>query len=180
MKGYRAVISSVQPWVGKDDDISTVIKTFEKDNPKRSGGSLSWNLDVVLKYLIPSDFEPLSSCSLHNLTLKTLFLLALASAKRIGELQALSKKVGFWRDQCILKYIDSFIAKTDSLKKLIPRSFTINGLTEMAGNLQEMLLCPVRCLKYYLDRLENLRGLNFFLPFLTPLDLCPKMVLVIC
>ena len=158
VKGYRAVISSVQPWVGKDEDFSTLIKSFEKDHPKRSAGSLSWNLDVVLKYLCSGIFEPLSSSSLRNLTLKTLFLLALASAKRVSELQALSKVVGFRGEDCIVKYVDVFVAKTESLENPIPRSFIIKGLAPLTEGMQERLLCPVRCLKYYLDRIENLRG----------------------
>ena len=52
----------------------------------------AWDLSKVLQYLVTSAFEPLSQASFRALTLKTLFLLALATAKRVGELQALS----FW------------------------------------------------------------------------------------
>ena len=49
----------------------------------------------MLTYLVSPAFEPLSQASFHALTLKPLFLLALATAKRVGELQALSSVVTF-------------------------------------------------------------------------------------
>ncbi len=45
-----------------------------------------WDLPTVLRPL----FEPLKSMSLRELSLKTALLLALASVKRVGDLQALS------------------------------------------------------------------------------------------
>ena len=158
VKGYRAVVSSVQPWVGKNQYINTLFKAFNKDINKNICRQFSWNLDIVLKYLRSNKFEPLNSCSFINLTKKTLFLLALASAKRISELQALSKIVSFGKNSCILQYVEYFRAKTEAPDNPIPRSFKIQGLSTLAGNLEERLLCPVRALKFYCDRVENLRG----------------------
>ena len=158
IKGYRAAISSVQPWVGKDEDISLLIKAFEKSGSNFRNRSISWNLDVVLKYLLGERFEPLSECSTKHLTMKALFLLALASAKRISEVQAISKSVGFRDDDCFLSYIDSFVAKTERPNNPIPRSFKVIGLKDLTGDMVERKLCPVRALKYYLQRLSNIRG----------------------
>ncbi len=47
----------------------------------------TWDLPTVLK---GPPFEPLQSTSLRSLSLKTALLLALASVKRVGDLQALS------------------------------------------------------------------------------------------
>ena len=52
----------------------------------------AWDLSKVLTYLVSPAFEPLSQASFCALTLKTLFLLALATAKRVGELQALFRR----------------------------------------------------------------------------------------
>ena len=49
----------------------------------------------MLEYLRSPVFEPLSSASLRDLTRKTLFLVALATAKRVGELRALLRVVSF-------------------------------------------------------------------------------------
>ena len=52
-----------------------------------------WDLEVVLGYLRLSAFEPISSLSLRSLTKKVLFLVSLATARRVIELQALSSFV---------------------------------------------------------------------------------------
>ncbi len=50
----------------------------------------SWDLSVVLKGLLEPPFEHLESAPVMILTLKVTLLLALASFKRVGDLQALS------------------------------------------------------------------------------------------
>ncbi len=49
-----------------------------------------WYLAVVLEALYRHPFEPIEEISDHHLTLKTTFLLAISSLKRLGDLQALS------------------------------------------------------------------------------------------
>ena len=48
-----------------------------------------WDLGIVLEALSKSPYEPLREASLKHLTLKTVFLLAMASAERRSELQVL-------------------------------------------------------------------------------------------
>ena len=70
----------------------------------------AWDLSKVLTYLVSPAFEPLSQASFRALTMKTLFLLALATAKRVGELQALSSVVTFVAGDACLSYIPQFVA----------------------------------------------------------------------
>ena len=49
-----------------------------------------WDLDVVLGALQRSPFEPLGGANLKWLSMKTAFLLAITSARRVSELHALS------------------------------------------------------------------------------------------
>ncbi len=49
-----------------------------------------WDLAVVLKALCRPPFKPIEEISDRHLTLKTVFLLAITSLKRVGDLQALS------------------------------------------------------------------------------------------
>ncbi len=49
-----------------------------------------WDLPTVLKALKGPPFEPLQYMSQRALSIKTALLLALASVKRVGYLQALS------------------------------------------------------------------------------------------
>ncbi|MGL5405356.1 MAG: hypothetical protein ACRDAX_00930, partial [Propionibacteriaceae bacterium] len=98
----------------------------------------------------------------RDLTLKTLFLLALASAKRVGELHGLSYDVRHSRGwgSVTLDFVPNFVAKTQ--KPSIPddrfESFTIPSLMDFTDNdADEMLLCPVRALRRYLKRTRHLR-----------------------
>ncbi len=61
-------------------------------NPLRPHTIPPWDLPTVLRALKGPPFEPLQSSSLRVLSLKTALLLALASVKRVGDLQALSIK----------------------------------------------------------------------------------------
>ena len=85
--------------------------------------------------------------------MKVLFLLALATAKCVGELQALSHLVSFVHADDCVSYVPEFVAKTESLSNPIPRSFLVRSLSDFTAGLQEeLLLCPVRALRIYLDR----------------------------
>ena len=78
-------------------------------------------------HLMWQAYEPLSSKPLRVVTTKTLFLLALATAKRVGELQALSKKVAFRGDDATVSYLPFFVAKMESASNPLPRSFLGNS-----------------------------------------------------
>ena len=159
IEGYRSAISSVIPEVGTCKTLSDLLKSFAKDIPRDRPKKVHWNLDVVLQFLRSDRFEPLEACSLRDLTMKTLFLLALATAKRVSELQALSHVVGFSRDGALLSYIPSFIAKNETPSHQVPRSIKVRGLYGLVGrDLGEIINCPVRSLKVYLERTKNIRG----------------------
>ena len=117
----------------------------------------AWDLSKVLTYLVSPSFEPLSQASFLALMLKTLFLLALATAKRVGELQALSSIVTFVGEDACLSYILQFVAKSESLTRSIPRSFLVKSLADFAAGLDtDLLLCPVRALRLYLLQARSL------------------------
>ena len=80
-----------------------------------------------------------------------MFLVALATAKRVGELQALSAKVARSGDDMILSYLPEFVAKTETPSNPIPRSFLLKSIADFAGDLpEERTLCPVRAVAHYL------------------------------
>ena len=55
-----------------------------------------------------------------------------------------------------LTYVPSFVAKTQAVGKPVRRQFTLHALSEHTDDPEELLLCPVRALKYYLWRIEAL------------------------
>ena len=101
-------------------------------------------------------YEPLESLSLRTLTKKTLFLVALATAKRVGELQALSKCVSSVADDLVVLYLPHFVAKTECADALLPLSFRVRSLRDFAEDLEEgSLLCLVCALRVYLGRTKS-------------------------
>ena len=111
-----------------------------------------WDIDIVLRQLMSEAFEPLWSLNLQSLTKKTLLLVALATAKRVGGLQALSKVVSSQGNDLILSYFPHFVAKTERDDAPLPRSFHLCSLAEFAGDLEGgSLLCQVRALCTYLE-----------------------------
>ena len=65
-----------------------LLSSFHRDRPKSSRNLPKWNLSVVLNELTKAPFEPMKDTDHKHLTLKTTFLLALASGKRRSEIHA--------------------------------------------------------------------------------------------
>ena len=79
-------------------------------------------------------------------------------AKRVSELQALSRLIAFSDKDLSLSYLPEFVAKTESERNPLPRSFLVRSLEEFVGGLPEdRLLCPIRAVRVYLRRMEALR-----------------------
>ena len=107
-------------------------------------------------------YEPLRQASLRHVTLKTVFLLALASAKRVGELHGISHEVRHSRgwNSLTFSFVPDFVAKTQDPSVFDARfeSFTVPSLRDLTdGDQDEMLLCPVRAVREYLKRTRMFR-----------------------
>ena len=92
--GYRSMLSavfkSVLPEISTSPVLHDLLRSFQAEALIREVRPPSWDLNIVLSFLRSSSFEPLTTISLRDLTRKTLFLLSLATAKRVGEIQALT------------------------------------------------------------------------------------------
>ena len=129
-----------------------MIHLFELELPLRTVDPPLRDLVKVLTFPCGPTFEPLSSQPLRVVTVKVMFLLALATAKRVGELQAISFHVAFRGDDLSLSYLPEFAAKTESEKNPIPHSFVVRSMSQFVGDLpEERLLCPVCAVRVYLD-----------------------------
>ncbi|XP_064103326.1 uncharacterized protein LOC135213276 [Macrobrachium nipponense] len=166
VEGYRAALNKVFSLKGMDlaasPEILLLFKHFRKTCPPRELRTPHWDVALVLKSLRGPPYEPLHSASLKNLTLKTLFLLALASSKRVSELHALSYEVSHtrrWREMGF-SFVPGFVAKTQDPSKPdeMFSSFTIPSLGDFTGfDKEELILCPVRAMKAYLKRTRQFR-----------------------
>ena len=165
--GYRSAIAdklgNETVNISKDDNLTRLLDSFHRDRPKGRRGIPSWNLSLVLHQLTKAPFEPLSA-SLKHLTFKTVFLLALGSGKRRSEIHA-------WQHKNIRHQSDwskvsrfpspSFLSK-NQLAREGPESVAPVVIPALAPTLDRSLksdrsLCPVRALRYYLDRTSNIR-----------------------
>ena len=167
--GYRtAIVDTLGPTaqhIAHNADLHRLLSSFHRDRPKSSRNLPKWNLSVVLNELTKAPFEPMKDTDLKHLTLKTAFLLALASGKRRSEIHAwVANKVsnlGQWEKVALFPSSD-FIAKNqlarEGSQSVSP--VTIPALTTIVDRQfkEDRTLCPVRALRYYLDRTKDLRG----------------------
>ena len=160
VKGYCSALNSVLALKGRDlaasREITTLLRSFARSVNPVELRPPAWDVSLVLQSLTGAPYEPLRTCEERFLAQKTLFLLALASAKRIGELHALSYRVSHTRDwgEVSFAFVTGFVAKTQDPSSLAPRfeGFTVPALTNARKNRNGRLLCPVRAVKVYLDR----------------------------
>ena len=167
--GYgTAIVDTLGPTghhIAQSSDLHRLLSSFHRDRPKSSRNLPKWNLSVVLNELTKAPFEPMKDTDLKHLTLKTTFLLALASGKRRSEIHAgVANKVsnlGQWEKVALFPSSD-FIAKNqlarEGSQSVSP--VTIPALTTIVDRQlkEDRTLCPVRALRYYLDRTKDLRG----------------------
>ena len=89
---YRtAIIDTLGPaghHISQSSDLNRLLSSFHRDRPKSSRNLPKWNLPVLLNELTKALFEPMKNTDLKHLTLKTAFLLALASGKCRSEIPA--------------------------------------------------------------------------------------------
>ena len=160
LKGYRSTINSVMALKGVDlstsRELSMLFRSFSKSCSPADLRPPAWDVALVLQSLTSPPYEPLKTVEEHFLTHKTLFLIALASAKRVGELHALSYRVSHsvgWKEVSF-GFVPGFVAKTQDQSSLDPRfkSFTVPALPKSSNSPNGRLLCPVRTVKCYLTR----------------------------
>ena len=159
--GYRSMLSavfkSILPEISTSPILHDLLQSFQVEAPVREVRPPSWDLPKVLTFLRSSPFEPLSTASLCDITRKTLFLIALATAEQVGELQALSRLVSFSSSSAGLSCVPEFVAKTETAMRPLPRSFEVKSLGDFAAGLpEELLLCPVWSLSAYMAKTSHL------------------------
>ena len=116
--GYRMdIVDTLGPaghHIAQSSDLHRLLSSFHRDRPKSSRNLSKWNLSIVLNELTKVPFEPMKDTDLKHLTLKTAFLLALASGKRRSEIHAwVANKVsnlGQWEKVALFPSSD-FITK---------------------------------------------------------------------
>ncbi len=142
--------------VGRDNSVVRFLKGARRLNPPRPLTVPTWNLPTVLRALKGPPFEPLQSTNLWSLSLKTALLLALASVKRVGDLQALSISPAFLEfgpndSKVVLKPRHGYVPKVLSTP-FRAQVIMLSALPPSEEDRELSLLCPVRALRIYFER----------------------------
>ena len=157
---YRSAISKFHVLidgvaVGQHPRVTRFMRgTFLKNPPSRTLLP-TWDVNVVLKFLSQSPFEPLQMASIQSITFKTVFLVALASARRCSELQALGRSsphIQFSSKGVNLRTVLGFLPKTANPQHIGETIF-------LPYNTKDPELCVVRALKHYV-KITNARMLK--------------------
>ncbi|CAM4719244.1 unnamed protein product [Leuciscus chuanchicus] len=142
--------------LGRNDLVIRFLRGARRLNPPRPPSVPMWDLSTVLAAMKGAPFEPIQSISLKHLSFKTVFLMALASVKRIGDLHALSVspaclEFGPNDSKVILKPKHGYVPKSLNT----PFRAQVISLSALPGSSEEgdaSFLCPIRALRAYVSR----------------------------
>ena len=164
IQGYCAAISPVLKLSGVDvsssQEIGALLRNFKQQIPRRNIKAPMWDISLILQKLKGVPFEPLERSSLTHITWKTVFLVALASSKRVGDIQAFSFRYSHTKSwlSVSLSTVPEFVAKT--LCPGVSEVVSIPALSSiLSSDDEDNLLCPVRALREYSRRTVECRPL---------------------
>jgi integrase len=170
IEGYRSAIAHTYRtsglWdVGSQKEPTALIHSFYQERPRTRPEPPTWDLAFVLHMLNQQPYEPMAQASLEHVTLETAFLVAFASGRRRSELHALQVK-GYSRstgwDSITIHMDPSFVSKTHvarhGTRSMLPLTIQSLSRTLSPDMKEDKSLCPVRALRYYLDRTQSIRG----------------------
>ncbi|XP_041429586.1 uncharacterized protein LOC121397229 isoform X1 [Xenopus laevis] len=160
LSSLKVQVSALSAVLGKRWAEEPLIEQFFKAviriRPPIKKSAPPWDLPLVLQGLSVIPFEPIEEISLWLLSLKTTLLVALTSARRVGELQALSAEepyTVFHEDKVVLRPVQAFLPK-------IVTKFHINEpiiLPAFPGEEEANPLDVKRCLQMYIEKTRALR-----------------------
>ena len=174
LKGYLTAISKVvllytDVNLATSKSLSDLITGLCKNHTVSADRVPEWDLSLVLAALKKPPFEPFATCDLKFATYKAAFLLTLAAGGRRSEMNALTTKRlthGPAWEWVVIYPSPDFMRKNQKVSDG-PRGVNplkITALPKEEGG--DMLLCPVRAIMLYQDRVAPHRGdrTNLFLP----------------
>ncbi|KAI2650483.1 ORF V: Enzymatic polyprotein [Labeo rohita] len=166
LKVYVAAIAAYHDAVdgesiGKHQLVVRFLRGARRVNPPRPHLIPSWDLSVALRGLQGPPFKPLVSVELKFLSLKTALLTALASIKRVGDLQAFSVneaclEFGPADSHIILRPRPGYVPKVPTTP-FRDQVVNLQALPPEEADPALALLCPVCALRVYVDRTWSFR-----------------------
>ena len=166
VRGYRTAVGAVHTGFTDGSSVSDsrplnwLIRRMSHKRPRVRSLVPPWDMSAVLRALAEPPFEPIASCPLLQLSVKTAFLIAAASARRRSALHALSILPGHMRFEphgVRLVPDATFLAKTQTVD-FVPAPIFLAKISEFSGVDGDEVWCPVRALRQYLRRTRPVRG----------------------
>ena len=150
--------------VGKHPLVCRFMSGAKRARPVTRALFPAWDLEVVLGALCRPPFEPLGSADLKILSLKTVLLVALTTAKRVSDMHALSVSAECMRfsddgKRVLIKPHLAFVPK-NLVVAHAPVELVAFHPPPFSSTEDERLhcLCPVRALRFYCQRTATVRS----------------------
>jgi hypothetical protein len=117
-----------------------------------------WDLSLVLEYLSKAPFEPMGQATLRNLTLKTVFLVQLASARRVSWIHncRIDSAHLQWDDERGVKLLPRLTLDKNQTHSFDPAPVYLPSLKLLSSS--DKIHCPVRALRWYTAKTKSYRG----------------------
>lgn len=132
--------------IGKHELVVKLMRAIYNKNPPKPKYSFFWDVEEVLKFIV--DMGPTSDLPIRLLTLKTVFLIALATHCRISELAHISRSVIYSSSGARLQLTSP--TKTQFHSSL--RQLDIKRLPQY-----DCIICPVASIEFYLSLASKMK-----------------------
>ncbi len=151
-------------YLGNHDLVVRFLRGARRLNPPRPTSVPSWDLSLVLMAPQRPPFETLQSAEVKIMPLKTVLLTALASIKRVEDLQAFSV------DKSCLEFgsANSHVVLRPGYVPKVPTTpfrdhvVSLQALPSEEADPALAFLCPVRALRLYVDRTQSFKTSDQF------------------
>ena len=157
ISGARSTLSLTLPPVegfkiGDHPTVCRLVKGAFKLNPPIKPLAPQWSINRVLRHL--DSWEPNEQLSLMDLTMKTILLLALSTAKRVDSISKFVVTEGYLEiSQSMAKLQPMGLEKNSRVDHLPP----IVTIAEFA---HRKSICPVEALRVYVERTKPIRQIS--------------------
>ena len=166
IRGYRSAIAAIHNDFYDGTCVSTapclgnLVRALFLKRPPACKLLPTWSLPAVLEALAKPPFEPLAEASLRDVTIKMVFLVAIASGQHRSALHAFSTAPGHVRwERTGVHLIPNplYIAKNQTASSA-PVEVFIQPLSAHSSITEDEMWCPVRALKFYWHRTKAERS----------------------
>jgi hypothetical protein len=161
LSAYHAPLGGLP--VGRHPLVTSFLRGALRLRPPARSRVPTWDLAVVLDALCRPPFEPIEEISDRFLSIKTTFLLAISSLKRVGDLQALSVAPSYldFAPGLAKAFLYPRVGYVPKVPSSVPRPIVLQAFSPppFRGPDQRRLncMCPVRALDAYVHRAAQWR-----------------------